>query len=72
MSQTIFKEIAQELLGCEWGRRGVSTVDDQLPCRDRAVQIVVLHDGPFEMAFRFCATHRDRVLAETTPRATEK
>jgi hypothetical protein len=32
------------------------------------VQIVVLHDGPREMAVKLCAKHRDRILQETTPR----
>jgi hypothetical protein len=56
------------LLGCEWGRTiGIATLGDGQHCAERAVQIVVLHDGPWERPFKLCAAHRDRVLSETTP-----
>lgn len=59
--------LIHELLGCQWGR-GVSTVDDKLPCDEQAVQIVVVHDGPQEMALKLCPKHRDRILEETDAR----
>lgn len=63
--------LIQELLGCQWGR-GVSRDDDAQPCGERAVQIVVLHDGPSERAFKLCARHRDVVLSESTPREDDR
>jgi len=55
------------LLGCQWGS-DIAHPDDLLPCSERAVQIVVLHDGPRKMAFKLCARHRDLALAESTAR----
>lgn len=59
--------ILQALLGCAWGRT-VRTEDDPDECPDQAVQIVVVHDGPRSIDLKLCGRHRDRVLAETTPR----
>ena len=58
------------LLGCVWGR-GVSTEDDREPCNERAVQIMVLHNGPFDEGFevRVCAKHKARIEGESTRRA---
>lgn len=60
-------EMVVELLGCAWGR-SVRTEDDQTECPNQAEQIVVVHDGPHAIDLKLCAQHRDRVLAETTPR----
>lgn len=59
--------ILRELFGCEWGGK-ISTPDDTADCDERAVQIVAVHDGEWNGAFKLCPAHRDRVLAETTPR----
>jgi hypothetical protein len=61
--------LVQELLGCQWGRsisrRGLPGAE---PCEQRAVQIVVLHEGEHAVPFKLCAKHRDIVLSESTPR----
>jgi hypothetical protein len=62
--------IFQELVGCEWGR-GVTTPDDREPCAERAIVIVVVHDGDAEAGFKLCSRHRDRIFQETTPRPDE-
>jgi hypothetical protein len=59
--------IVRELLGCEWGR-ALSTPDDTVPCEERAVGYVVVHDGDAEAAFKLCQRHHDRLSQETTPR----
>jgi hypothetical protein len=59
--------LIQELLGCQWGR-GIARADDLEPCSQRAVQIVVLHQGEHQVSLKLCARHRDIVLEESTPR----
>lgn len=59
-------DLIHELIGCAWGRT-VATPDDLRPCEEQAVRIIVLHDGPREAAFKFCAHHVDRVMEETNP-----
>lgn len=67
---TMHDGVLHELLGCAWGRT-ISTADDPKLCDEKAAQIVVLHnpENGREQAFKLCAKHRDRVLAETTPHA---
>jgi hypothetical protein len=55
------------LIGCHWGA-AIHTAEDPDECPERAVQIVVLHDGPGEAAFRLCQRHLDFVQTQTTPR----
>lgn len=62
-------EMVQELLGCTWGR-AIRTPDDEQPCPDQAVQIIIVHNGADEIALKLCSRHRDRVLTETTPRGS--
>ena len=57
----------EAMLDCEWGI-SISRPDDPLPCHEKAVQFVVLHDGPHSEGFKLCARHYDLVLDESTPR----
>lgn len=62
-------DLVHHLIGCSWGHEyGLKTPDDPGPCEEKAAQVVVIHDGPREMPFKLCTRHRDRALAETTPR----
>jgi hypothetical protein len=63
-------DLVHQLLGCSWGHV-VRTADDEQPCVDAAVRIVIVHDGPFAKDLRLCRRHLERVLAETTQRSTE-
>lgn len=56
----------QRLIGCGWGR-AVSTPDDDTPCEERAVQIVVLHNGPAVCDLRLCARHTELIKELTDP-----
>lgn len=57
----------QKLIGCSWGRT-ISLPDDRVPCPERAVQIVVLHEGPKEYEVRLCPRHLVVVNQRTDPR----
>lgn len=61
-------EAVHRVLGCQWGQR-VALAGDREPCDLKAVQIVVLHGHPDEgeFAVKLCASHREKVLAETEP-----
>lgn len=62
-----YHPIAQELLGCAWGRK-VWTLDDTSLCDDAAIQIVILHDGPSkQFDVRLCQRHLEAISRETTP-----
>lgn len=61
-------EVIQQLLGCSWGRKIVMGNDMAL-CPEKAVKIVILHDGPDEMEVRLCALHLAVVEGETVPHA---
>lgn len=65
------QDMIQELIGCAWGRT-VKTPDDDQACTERAVQIVVIHDGSDEKEFKLCVVHRDRILKETTPHKDDR
>lgn len=60
--------IAQNLIGCSWGRKMIASGDVE-PCPERAVQIVMLHDreNGTEYEVRLCEAHLAIVLAETEP-----
>ena len=67
------QQILQELLGCEWGR-AVTTPDDEEACNEKAVTMVVVHEGPEDTAGRtlkLCARHLERIERETTPRPSD-
>lgn len=51
-----------------WGR-GIAAPDDQTPCDEQAIRIVVLHPGGGErgVAVKLCATHIAKVDTITTP-----
>jgi hypothetical protein len=65
---TAVAELLHTLLGCSWGHV-VSTPDDLEPCDQDAVQIVIVHDGPWSKDLRLCQRHVDRLALETTSRA---
>lgn len=61
-----YERLTEPLLGCDWGK-SVMTPDDQEPCTDRAVQIIVVHNGPATRDLKLCAKHVERLSQETTP-----
>jgi hypothetical protein len=61
-------ERGHALLGCDWGTL-VAAPDDREVCVRQARQIVALYNGDDRTDVRVCLVHRDRLLAETTPRS---
>lgn len=65
-----YERMTQPLLGCEWGK-SVMTPDDQDPCTERAVQIIVVHNGPAARELKLCEKHKERLEEETVPHGEE-
>jgi hypothetical protein len=56
------------LIGCDWGRR-IASPTDSAPCKQQAIQRVVLHDegGAAEGMVQVCEKHWHVIMEETTP-----
>jgi hypothetical protein len=59
-------DLVQRLIGCAWGR-ALSAPDDNTPCPNQAVKIIVLHHKGDEMEVRLCEQHAGLVMLLTDP-----
>ena len=57
----------QHLLGCTWGWAFRKMDGSTQPCTEKAIRIIVVHDGPEEYYLKLCALHVEQVIADTTP-----
>lgn len=63
------EERGRALLGCDWGGP-IAAPDDMTRCTGEAVKLVTLYsDGTPVVDVKLCGPHKDRIYAETQPRA---
>lgn len=65
-----FGQLAQRLIGCDWGR-SIVVASDMEPCGRQATQRVVVHGDEVggRRELKLCDPHYELVVAETDPHA---